>query len=318
MSDEQRVSPSADADDTELVAKSRSGDHQAFALLWQRHHNRAFAAARTLARTEAEDVVSEAFTAVWGQLQRGRGPSSDFRPYLLATVRNLAARTYKRNLRVVSRAEVEAAPVDETHEPIEREESVRNMVDAFNELPRRWQEVLLLALVREMPRAQIAAELQLSPNSTSQLLRRAKEGLRVAWLRQRVSLEGEGVHRHIAESLPRYIRGGWHCRKQAAIRRHLERCVNCRALVSKLCRENAVLAAVSLTLVPIIAIAVAQGPLTDGHTAGSGSALAAVGSLTRVRLHDSSRSIGNARSIGNLSLPRAELRGLHGYVRIPD
>lgn len=266
MSDEQRKARATEAEDAELVAKSRAGDQQAFALLWRRHHNRALTAARTLARTEADDIVSEAFAVIWEQLQRGRGPRSGFRPYLLATVRNLAARSYKRNLRVVTLPEVDEASVDETHDPVEREEIVRTTVIVLRQLPLRWQQVLLLALVQKIPRADIASKLKMSPNSTSQLLRRAKEGFRIAWLRQRVSLDGECVQRHVVESLPRYVRGGWKGQKQVAIRRHLAHCLNCRIIVDELCRENVGLAAVSLTLAPIIVLAAVRGLFMDGYS----------------------------------------------------
>ena len=76
--------------DAELIGASRTGDPDAYAELYRRHVDAARAAARALCRnrSDADDVVSEAFAKLLRVLQNGNGPDVAFRPYLLTAVRN--------------------------------------------------------------------------------------------------------------------------------------------------------------------------------------------------------------------------------------
>ena len=59
-------------------------------MLFARHVDAARRLARQLVRgSDADDLVSEAFTKVMGVLQRGGGPDIAFRAYLLTAVRRL-------------------------------------------------------------------------------------------------------------------------------------------------------------------------------------------------------------------------------------
>jgi RNA polymerase sigma-70 factor (ECF subfamily) len=78
-------------DEADLVARARAGDHDAFALLVQRHEEIAFRTAYLILRdaAEAEDAAQEAFVRAHralGRFDRGR----PLRPWLLAIVANEA------------------------------------------------------------------------------------------------------------------------------------------------------------------------------------------------------------------------------------
>jgi RNA polymerase sigma-70 factor, ECF subfamily len=78
-------------DDDDLVARSRAGDHDAFRLLYERYHRRAYAVAMGIVRNpdDAREVVQEAFVKVHGYLANFRG-SSSFYTWLYRIVANLA------------------------------------------------------------------------------------------------------------------------------------------------------------------------------------------------------------------------------------
>ena len=71
--------------DAELIAAVRGGDVDAYGELFARHVDAARRLARQIAGpSDADDLVSDAFTKVLLVLQRGGGPDLAFRAYLLS------------------------------------------------------------------------------------------------------------------------------------------------------------------------------------------------------------------------------------------
>ena len=191
--------------DAELILQVRSGDRDAFGVLYERHS----AAARALARqyvpaADAEDVVADAFSKLFEMLRRGVGPDAGFRPYLYTMVRHRsfdvsrgAART-----RPSTDDEIEsvlgrvASKDDPTLQGFERSVIAKAYVD----LPERWREVLWYVLVDELKPAQVAPVLGLSPNGVSALLYRAKEALRAGYLQQHLSHAPSDTCRTVSRS----------------------------------------------------------------------------------------------------------------------
>ena len=130
--------------------------------------------ARRIAPEDAEDLVSDSFTAVLHTITVSRkGPVDGFRSYLFATMRNRALRLQKEtsNVRVTSPEEMEdLAPSEEQIDVVRTEESAA-VVRAFHSLPERWRKVLWLSEVEDEPRSEVAAELGLGLNATSALHR---------------------------------------------------------------------------------------------------------------------------------------------------
>ena len=67
--------------DAELIEAVRSGDLEAYGLLYRRHAGAATTMARQLtgSRAEADDLVAEAFARVLDMLRSGGGPDTAFR-----------------------------------------------------------------------------------------------------------------------------------------------------------------------------------------------------------------------------------------------
>ena len=85
MNDERHV-------DAELVARIRAGETEALGRLYDRHAASALATAlRVLGgREEAEDVVHDAFVAVWRKIDRFDADRGSLRAWLMTVVRNRA------------------------------------------------------------------------------------------------------------------------------------------------------------------------------------------------------------------------------------
>lgn len=264
-------------DDGGLLELARTGDRAAYGELWLRYRTLAVSVARPFAHADAEDIASDAFEAIWDKLQQGDGPQGSFRGYLLATVRNLAARSHRKLGRVATGVDLQEEPIDDETGKIEHEEAVRDIRRAFEQLPERWRQVLWMLDVEGRPRAEVAVSLGLSPNSTTQLYRRAKEGLREAWLSARFALEPAKDDVKVAKDLPRYVRGGWTKVKRQHIREHLSECRACRARETELRQENAVFG-IALALLPLVGGSVFATDLSLKAIAASN-----VGVLSRAR-----------------------------------
>lgn len=261
--------------DDVLLERARGGDRTAFGELWTRYHRLAISVASPLAYSETEDIVSDSFSAIWTQLQSGRGPREHFRAYLLATVRNLAARSHKRATRVLTGVEMDEEEVEDETGAIEHEEDVRHVAQAFKELPDRYQQVLWLAEVEELNRGQIAERMELTPNTATQLLRRAKEGLRVAWLTERTADAADHPHAWVIEGLPRYVRGTLPRTKKQRIRDHLAACPECSGRAKQLQQDNLMFAG-ALALIPLVGAVVALPGGATGASALAGGAFTAL------------------------------------------
>lgn len=219
------------SDETEILRLVREGgSRDAYAALWRRHYGAALTQAGRLAHSEAEDVASEAFLQVWVQLQEGRGPERHFRAYLLTVVRNIAARWHGRRSLILSsdQSESEPEPGPSPDEIAETVDEHRRVIEAFEALPERWQEILWLYRVERLSRATIAKRFRMSQNATSVLTRRAQEGLRIEWLRQFLPAEPGPEHAGIVAHLPKYVRGTLSRPRVMAVDAHLaEGCSEC-------------------------------------------------------------------------------------------
>lgn len=228
------VAPKADAD---LILSARGGDDAAFSELYHRHLGAARAAARSLvrSRSDADDLVSEAFTRVLRALRKGGGPEVAFRPYLLTAVRNAFYDRSRKDGRVEVRDEVpedldavlvaRAAMAGEDKELVAR---------AFANLPERWQTVLWHTEVEGRPPAEVAPMLGIAPNAVAALAYRAREGLREAYLQAHLQIEPPAGCKETRGRLGGYVRDSLSNRDRAKVEAHLDGCVPCKAVLVEL------------------------------------------------------------------------------------
>ncbi|MEV1025557.1 sigma-70 family RNA polymerase sigma factor [Streptomyces sp. NPDC050264] len=236
--------PSSDAD---LIDRMRAGDDSAYEELYRRHAAAVRRYARTCCRDAhtADDLTAEVFARMLGAVRGGKGPEHAVRAYLLTTVRRVAAtwtKTAKREHLVDDFAvfATQAARSNEVSDDdtLDLGADVRAMhvaeqsmaMQAFRSLPERWQAVLWHTEVEDESPSDVATLFGLDANGTRVLAKRAREGLKEAYLQAHVSTtltESEECSRY-ADRLGAYARGSLRTRAERGLRKHMEECAKCR------------------------------------------------------------------------------------------
>lgn len=255
---ETRGASPADASDAALLDRARAGDRAAFAELWVRHAAAAGRVARGFTWIDADDLVAESYARILRAVRAGAGPRGAFRPYLYATIRNLARSwgAARRDVAVDDLADRpdESALDDPAVRALDRTLTVR----AFRSLPERWQATLWYSEVEGMEPREFASILGMSANAAAALAYRAREGLRRAWLQAHVSDEGvrddcRWALRHLGDR----TRRGLGARDGRRLAEHLAACARCAIVAAEVDDLGSRLAVVLL-------------PLTLGGAAGGG------------------------------------------------
>jgi RNA polymerase sigma-70 factor (ECF subfamily) len=172
--------------DEELMQLIAAGDPRAFEVVYERHATAAFSLAYRICgiRASAEEVVQEAFLAIWrsgGRYDRTRG---SVRTWLLGVVHNRAIDTLRRTTTHDRRraaderaAESLEAPDRTEAEAVRRDEarSVRVLID---ELPDDQRRVIELAYFGGFTHEQIARMLDAPLGTVKGRMRLALEKLR--------------------------------------------------------------------------------------------------------------------------------------------
>ncbi|GAA3209815.1 sigma-70 family RNA polymerase sigma factor [Oerskovia jenensis] len=249
------TSSTPELSDVELVARVRAGDREAYADLWQRHRGSALSVARQYAGiADPEDIVQEATRAVLAAILAGGGPYGAFRPYLNQSVRNTAISMSRRrapqpvgDLHDVAERSLDDAVEDPADGSLEKLVTVR----AFKALPSRWQSVLWFTCVEGLNVRDAGARLGLSPNATSALAVRAREGLRKEWLRAHLSDHRLAVTcRTVVEQLPALERGALPADDLRVVETHLRDCLHCSIVAAEI---NDLAARLPVILAPLVA-----------------------------------------------------------------
>ena len=224
----------APASDELLLAAVRAGDSAAFGELFERHRGAALAVARMHSRNEADaqDLVSEAFTRVLGLLREGRGPREFLRAYLVTAVSRLAADRANDLSRTRPEEPRPDGPLDQVQlfdDTVVRQVDSAVVARAFASLPERWQEVLWYLEVEGRRPRQVATVVGVQPNAVSALGKRAREGLRTAYMQEHVSAQAlEDCHRYSSQ-LGAFARGSLTPSRTKMVQDHLGECPRCTA-----------------------------------------------------------------------------------------
>ncbi|WP_353943776.1 sigma-70 family RNA polymerase sigma factor [Streptomyces sp. HUAS MG91] len=249
---QREVAPAADSgdrppSDADLIERMRAGDDGAYEELYRRHAAAVRRYARTCCRDghTADDLTAEVFARMLQAVRGGSGPEHAVRAYLLTTVRRVAASWTKsaRREQLVDDFAVFADQAARSTEALDddtlelgadvraMQEAEQSMaVQAFRSLPERWQAVLWHTEVEDESPSDVAALFGLDANGTRVLAKRAREGLKEAYLQAHVSAtltESEECSRY-ADRLGAYARGSLRTRAERGLRKHLEECAKCR------------------------------------------------------------------------------------------
>lgn len=262
--------------EADLLARTRTGDDGAYAELWQRYAQVAKVVARTYWwSADSDDLVAESFTRIYQALRAGKGPTSAFKPYLFATMRNLAVSWGR------ARRELPIEHIDAVEDPASTETAADDRFDAMLvskallALPDRWQQVLWLAEVEDLSMQEIGERLDISEGAAGVLAFRAREGLRQAWIAAHLSDRPPSAKecRWTLGKLGGHARRRLTARDERRVRAHLEQCAPCRASAEEARRAS------SRILSVLLPGAVALGAGVQKWQAFTAAAAAVVASL---------------------------------------
>jgi RNA polymerase sigma factor (sigma-70 family) len=157
---------SGDPRDEELLRRVGDGDDQAFRELFGRYAAVAHALAFRLVRQAqvAEEIVQEAFLAVWRNPDRYDGARGSVRSWLMGTVHHRAVDAVRREQAQRRRAEQAAGlgpgivedPIDDVLAAIDVPRERKLVRSALRELPKEQREVIQRMYFEGLSQSQIA------------------------------------------------------------------------------------------------------------------------------------------------------------------
>lgn len=177
--------------DNQLWQQLKSGDELAFGKLLTTYFNPLQNYGYKFVQDEdfVKDCVQEVFIEIWNRRDRISTPDS-VRAYLLSCVRKRVIREGYRQ-RILrddepTNLENDSSFVDFSPEwsLIEQEsvaETTLRIADALNKLPKRQREVIYLRFYQNLERDEIAAIMDVNPQSISNLLQSAFKSFRQHW-----------------------------------------------------------------------------------------------------------------------------------------
>ncbi|MBO0841203.1 MAG: sigma-70 family RNA polymerase sigma factor, partial [Sciscionella sp.] len=222
--------------DSELVSRVRAGDAHAFGELYGRHADavRAFVLHHGAPAADADDLVAEAFFRVLQAIRNGAGPIEHIRAYLMTVVRRVAAEWAQRRRDVPiddDELRLRVGAAEEPASSVDRQLITR----AFSSLPERWRSVLWQVEVEGRRPREAGGDLGLSANATAALARRARDGLRVAYLQAHLRTDpSRSGCQLVVDRLGAYTAGSVHGIQARQIATHLAGCQSCRSLHAEL------------------------------------------------------------------------------------
>lgn len=254
--------------DSALIAAVRDGDQTAAAVLYGKYYDGALVLALGSAPAPevARDFVAEAFTRVFEQISRGKGPTRSFRNYLLQTVRTISADYYRSSARTLAVADIEDWVTDtvpgvstSTVEGLEED-----ALAALHEVSESHRQVLCLRLGEGMSNPEAAKALDISENAASVRFLRARDALRLSYVRRIARDLVPTRCQPWVEDLARMRLGKLDKRGETLLRVHFRTCEECAGAAERIAFLTARLNTTSLRGLLLVAL-------------GGGAALTSVG-----------------------------------------
>ncbi|MBA0124119.1 sigma-70 family RNA polymerase sigma factor [Haloechinothrix sp. YIM 98757] len=227
------TSSASRSDDAELLRRLRRDDDAAFSELFELHAAAVRRLARGLTRhaSEAEDITSETFFRVLQAVRRGSGPTDSVRGYLLTVARRVAMEHQAASRDVPVTDEELSSRAGSYEHGIARSAERSLITRAFSSLPARWRAVLWQTEVEGEQPAVIAPNFGLNANATAALARRARQGLRAAYLQAHLSENERGQLSagcgDVLDKLGGYTAGSVTGAEARRVRMHLAECAFC-------------------------------------------------------------------------------------------
>jgi RNA polymerase sigma-70 factor (ECF subfamily) len=181
------VSAFSEPTDAELVERMASGDRDAFAALFRRHHATVFRFSRQMlgSREAAEDVTQEVFIALVQTAARYDQSRGSLSTYLYGIARNLVCQRHRRNR---LRNEVDVDGIDHDGSPVlavssdpvdelSRARLIGSLRQAILGLPVHYREAIVLCELNSLSYEEAAAVVGCPIGTIRSRLSRAREML---------------------------------------------------------------------------------------------------------------------------------------------
>ncbi|WP_432144099.1 RNA polymerase sigma factor [Streptomyces sp. bgisy084] len=219
----------AQATDSELVEATRQGKMDAYGELWIRYAHTALKLVQSLTRCNAEDIVSESFARILRHLRAGKGPTSNFRAYLFATVRTLivdGSRAKSADTVLIGDPEQLAALAGATAAP-EPCDAADVAKSSWNSLDKRDQSLVWASAVQGYSSSEIGVKLGIPTTQASVWLHRARKRLRTAFLTAHIPATDDPVCAAHRRRFAPYLAGKSSGRRRSQLVGHIAACAPC-------------------------------------------------------------------------------------------
>jgi len=170
-------------DENELLAKIAVGDSRAFAIVYEHYRKRVYTVSLQYLRSElqAEDAVQEVFLKLW-RLEEHLTAVKHLESYLMQLTKhkclNMLRRSKLESLHMEPMPEEFDAPDSDTEDQILLNDTRKVVADGIALLPPQQQLVYNLCQVEGLKYDEVAAQLQLSPETVRTHLKLALRFLR--------------------------------------------------------------------------------------------------------------------------------------------
>jgi RNA polymerase sigma factor (sigma-70 family) len=242
------------------------GDGQAFAALYQRHHQALYRYCRAIVGNadDASDALQNTMAAALRALP-GEQREIRIKPWLYRIAHNESVSLLRRRPAHTALDEAMDVPAPGASDPVARDR-LRQLVADLRGLPDRQRAALVMRELNDLDYGEIGSALETSPAAAKQLVYEARTGLhQIAEGRE---MSCDDAQRSLSAGDGRRLRG----RK---LRAHLRTCGGCREFEQLMKVRGRDLAALAPPLPPVAAAALLQGLGLGGH----GGAAGAVGGL---------------------------------------
>ena len=174
-------SPLIEPSDAILVARARNGNTESFAILYRRYVDSIYRYlfARVGEAGEAEDLTSDVFFRTYQSLGTYRESGWPFSSFLYQVAKNVLTDHLHRQKPEtgLSISDPALESLESPDEHVIRDEQIRNLRRAMDEIPLNYREVIILRIILAMPTPVVANWMYMTEGATRVVLHRALTAL---------------------------------------------------------------------------------------------------------------------------------------------
>ena len=171
-----------ESSDAILVARARNGNTESFGLLYRRYADAIYRYlfARLGEAKEAEELTADVFFRSYQSLGTYRERGWPFSSYLYQVSKNVLIDHFRQQKPGIGFSIPEPAPesIQPRDEQVIRDEQIRDLHRAMDEMPLNYREVIILRIILAMPTSVVANWMYMTEGATRVVLHRALTALR--------------------------------------------------------------------------------------------------------------------------------------------